>query len=818
MLNPIVMVVVFNLVGAPLAKGEDIDFARDVLPIFERNCFRCHEGRNADAGRRLDQKRDLLGKVGGDALVIPGNSSTSRLVEVISGKDPETVMPPKGPRLREEEITTIRRWIDEGVAWDLRRLPHDDAAGHWAFLPIRRPSLPQITTSAGPNNPIDVFVAKQHDQLDVGFGSLADRRTLIRRLYATLTGLPPAYEDVRNFVVDASPTAYEALVDRLLASPSYGERWGRHWLDVARWAESEGYESNHPRASAWRYRDYVIDSFNSDRPYDEFVLQQTAGDELANYSPENIVATGFLAAARISSNEEDIWRQRNDVNVDIVNAVGSAFLGLTFQCAQCHDHKFDPLTTRDYYAMQAFFVHGQPVPLRLSEKPVNDEASNVLSRCRKLFEEARYRLSRTASKKLPADERQALLSPADQRNVEQEKLARRAYMQLAFSRKNIESQIAEKDRESYKESKKRAGQLRDSLPRTFAFYSPLTSPHQLDVLPSLGFYPLAYNPENLAKARPYVMIRGDVHSIGSSVDADWPDFLNHVPLMESGSVKHTRRDLANWLTDKANPLVARVWVNRIWHYHFGRGLVSTVDDFGVRGARPTHLELLDWLAAELIESGWSTKHIHRLIVTSRVYQHASSVSDEMVKRDPDNLMLTRWQPRRLEAEAIRDSLLAISGDLNRQIGGPSIAEDDRDDSVRRSVYLFQRRGKPSEMLGLFDGPNECSASQGERSVSTSPLQPLYLLNSQFVLSRANNLAVELKRVVRENVDEAIALAFRRCVQRNPTPDELAASRRLFETLNRAHNEVDSSDERQTIEPLVLFCQAVMNLNEVIYVD
>ena len=252
LVNAITVVFIFALLYASPTVAEKIDFARDVLPIFERNCFRCHEGRDAEAGRRLDQKRDLLGKVGGDALVIPGDSSASRLVEVIRGKDPETVMPPEGPRLRDKEIATIRRWIDDGFAWDLRRLSHDDAVGHWAFRPIRRPLMPPSTTDAGLNNPIDAFVAAQHGRVNINSASRADRRTLIRRLFATLTGLPPTYEEDTDFVDDASPTAYEQLVDRLLASPAYGERWGRHWLDIARWAESEGYESNHPRASAWR--------------------------------------------------------------------------------------------------------------------------------------------------------------------------------------------------------------------------------------------------------------------------------------------------------------------------------------------------------------------------------------------------------------------------------------------------------------------------------------------------------------------------------------------------------------------------------------
>lgn len=820
------------LFATAVGTASAVDFTLDVLPILEQKCFRCHEGRDAKAGQRLDQRREWLGTAGGVPLATPGDSDASQVIALVSGSIPDRVMPPEGPRLSPREIRILRGWIDAGLPWDLRRLPDDDAARHWAFQPIQRPRIPVGAEDAGVGmensmehsgelNAVDRFVAARYRELDVQPARPADRRTLIRRVSFNLTGLPPAPEDVAAFVQDERPDAYPQRVDQLLSSPRFGERWGRHWLDVARWAESEGYESNHPRLAAWRYRDYVIDSFNREKPYDEFIRQQIAGDELPEYSHENLDATGFLAAARISSNEEDKWRQRNDVNVDIVNAVGNALLGITLQCAQCHDHKFDPLTARDYYRLQAFFVRGQPVAIRLRD-PVagEDETSRELRQWNTSYEAARQRLIAAASQQLSPAERNALLKPSDQRTVEQELLARRADMQIANSRTNIEKHIAPEDLQAFQERTKRVEQLRNTLPQTFAFYSPLESRHALDVIPSIGFYPLAYDEQAFARARPYVMNRGDVHSIGASVQADWPEFLQQSgsPTLSPGSSR-TRADLAEWLTDRDNPLVARVWVNRIWQYHFGKGLVATPDDFGTRGARPTHPELLDWLASELIDSGWSSRHIHRLIVTSRTFGLASAPTPSAVARDPENLYLTRWVPRRLEVEAIRDSWLAISGQLDLQIGGPSVAEEERERARRRSVYLFQRRGKPAAMQSLFDGPSECVASRGQRNVSTSPLQSLYLLNSDFVLQQAASLAELVAREAGGEVSESVRLAFGYALQRAPTPEELTSSLRLIETLRSSSGTGQTvGDAGSAPTAMTLFCQALMNLNEVCYVD
>ena len=860
----------------PDVSEDTIDFGRDVLPILSRSCFRCHEGREAASGVRLDQRSVLLGTDDEEPLVIPGEALKSRLWQAVSQQDAGLRMPPEGPRLTTAELNRLRRWIDEGMAWNDHLLPEDSDAAHWAFQPIERPEVPgdaELQDANWPENEIDRFIGQRHREHGISPSRRADRRTLIRRLSLSLLGLPPSPEEVRQFRQDERPDAWSRLVDRTLASPLYGERWARHWLDVARWAESEGYESNHPRPSAWRYRDYVVRSFNDDRPFDEFIRQQIAGDEIAEYSDDNLIATGFLAAARISSNEEDKWLQRNDVNVDIVNAVGNAFLGVTIQCAQCHDHKFDPLTSRDFYSLQAFFVRGQPTPVRLpSAAEISDGNTenakrfrSLLQRKRELFDGARRDFVAGRLDGFSDEQRQAVAIPLAERSPEQELMARRVEVQIQISNRRVIASISGDAREEYDRISKELNELESTFQRAFAFYSPVGSPHQLDVLDAAGFYPLPFDRELFEHTRAYVMPRGDVHRIGETVFPDWPtlldprrseaasdDQLESIEEGRAGSFSHgrSRLNLADWLTHRSNPLVARVWVNRIWSWHFGRGLVETVDDFGVRGTRPTHPELLDWLASELIDNGWSTKHIQRLILTSAAWQQASGAGQETIKSDPDNVWLTRWSPRRLEAEVVRDSLLAWSGELDLAVGGPSVDVDDREDSLRRSLYLFQKRGRPAEMQGLFDGPNECSATVGQRQVSTSPLQSLYLLNHDFSLQRARTLAAEqslagrsvsprltsrvserLAYVTAAQSDvevELVTAAWQRILQRDPNSEELRLASDLLRSMattsespNAESGEAgqgsrDSSGEQ--LSPLGFLCQSLMNLNEAAYLE
>ena len=822
-------------------KPAKLDFRRDVFPILSRRCWECHLGGDASSGIRLDVREEWLGETTGRPLVVIGKSHRSRVIEVLEGRDPKVVMPAEGDRLKPAEIKLLRKWIDDGFDWDDEFLPTPKVkSDHWAFQPVatRGSRVPAAREPRAATNAIDAFIGTTTDE--------TDRRTLIRRLSLDLLGLPPSRDDVEEFVADTQPHAYEQLVDRLLASPAYGERWARHWLDVARWAESEGYESNHPRPFAWRYRDYVINAFNGNKPFDEFVRQQIAGDELQPYSDENLVATGFLAAARISSNEEDKWRQRNDVLVDITNATANAFLGLTMQCAQCHNHKSDPITTRDYYRLQAYFVTGQPIDVALRDPILRREFESrrppeyepALALRESLLESARRRFHDEVRQSLMPEERSAYDTPAEQREIEQERLARLVDLKFQASVNVLDRYIPESDRKLYDEIKRKIVEIEKTSPRipqTFAYYSPATSPHRLDVLPSIGFYPLPFDREVLPRERGGIKIRGDVHNIGPVVSADVPSVLRqgsgvqNSKLAEAGSGTHaassrpilnlepptlfgTRLELANWLTDPRHPLTARVWVNRLWQWHFGTGLVATSDDFGVRGAKPSHPELLDWLASELIDSGWSTKHIQRLIVTSRAYRMRSKV-DESHRDSNSSHGVTRllWSRRRVEAEVLRDTQLAVAGLLERRIGGPSVPMDARESANRRNLYLFQKRGQPPSMQGLFDGPNEASESCPQRHVSTTPLHALFLLNNEFALRCAIVLSRRIESLAGPDRERQIDLLFHEVLSRPANETERGALLKFLDEETAKRSGGAAAPNAPT--PLQLLCHVIMSLSE-----
>jgi hypothetical protein len=682
---------------------------------------------------------------------------------------------------------------------------------HWAFQPVVRPSVPAARNHSWVRNPIDAFIAVRHEAAKLTPAPEADRRVLVRRLSLDLVGLPPSPEEIETFLKDARPQAAEELVERLLTSPRHGERWARHWLDIARWAESEGYESNHLRPYSWRYRDYVVRSFNEDRPFDVFVRQQIAGDEMRPYSDENLIATGFLAACRVSSNEEDKWRQRNDMLVDVVNATSSAFLGLTLHCAQCHNHKLEPLPIRDYYRFMGFFARGQPGLFALRDERLNDayrkacppDYEKLLKRQQDLYESGRAWLTAEARKKLSPRQRRVLDVPEERRTAEEEALYRQADLLFQFTPERIERSIPEPGRKEYGELKKKIADIQKTLsdrPQTWAFYSPATSPTPVETLPMKGFYPLPYEPEKLARA--FVLKGGDVHRRSDAVEPGWPAVLGRVP--EGGVGDRPRLALADWLTSKGNPLTARVWANRVWQWHFGRGLVTTPSDFGLKGAPPSHPELLDWLAAELMDSGWSTRHLHRLIVSSATYRQASRPDRRNEAFDPENRLLWRWTPRRLEAETIRDSMLCVSGELDFCAGGPS--DEDESKSQRRTLYLLQKRERPPAVQGLFDGPSAASESCPVRHTSTVPLQALYLLNNEFALRRAEGLARRVRELVGRDSERQTEVAFLLALGRRPEMNEQEATRRFLVTY------------RNTDAALVGLCQALLNLNEFVYLQ
>ncbi|MBX9628003.1 MAG: PSD1 and planctomycete cytochrome C domain-containing protein [Gemmataceae bacterium] len=744
--------------AASAAPARAADFEKDVRPLLAARCGSCHGEKKQKGHLRLDLRADALKGGEGGPAIVPGKPDQSPLLRRVASRDDGEMMPPTGDRLSDKEVAVLREWTEAGAKW-----PDDGSAadtfaaakGHWAFIPPKKADVP-----AGAH-PIDHFLAAKHRELGLTPVGPADRRTLIRRLTLDLTGLPPTPEEVEAFVADASPDAYAKVVDRLLASPRYGERWGRFWLDLARWAESDGYEANDLRPSAWRYRDWVVTAFNADLPYDRFLREQLAGDELTPYSDANLIATGFLAAGRTNNNEEDKVVQLNEPLVDVANTVASVALGLTLGCAQCHDHKFEALSIRDYYAWHGLFLRGQVNSLALTDPALIAEWEKTpppeLATAKKLLAEL------TDPKRPPpaADSDDAKF-------------------------------VAELKKQVAAWEKKRT----QSRPHTWGFFSPATSPHPVQVLPTRGQYPFSYKPDALKAAKPVVLKRGNPATRGDPVEPAAPTVLG-------GAKLGTRRELADWLAGDANPLTARVWVNYVWQQHFGRGLVETPGDFGVKGARPTSQPLLDWLAVEFRERGWSTKHLHRLIVTSDAYRRASEPHAGNAAKDPDNRHLWRWRPRRLEGEAVRDSLLAVAGKLDATAGGPS-ADVAKAPSFRRSLYLVQHRYQLPPLQAVFDAPTG-NESCPRRHTSTVPLQPLALLNNPECVGLARAFAARVAGQAGVDPDKRIDAAYRLALGRPPRGEEITAVKAFL---------ADAKDP----DALFRFAQVLLNANEFLYLD
>lgn len=773
-----------------IAAADKIVFRHDVYPILQENCFACHQGHDSEAGFRLDLRDELLGHYQGHPLVVPGDSNASPLYQVLITEDEAARMPLGSDRLSDSDIDVVRRWIDQGLDWDENLLPSKPPeSDHWAFQKIKRPSVPSVSKLEQVQNPVDAFIVAQRREAGLSSAPPADRRTLFRRLSLIYTGLPPTSDELDDFMADDSVHAYRRALDRFLASAHYGERWGRYWLDLARWAESDGYQHDEKRSKAWRYRDYVIQSFANNKSYDRFIREQIAGDEMQPYEDENLTATGFLAAGRYSGNELDKVVQRNDILVDIANTTGSAILGLTIHCAQCHTHKFDPITARDYYSFAGFFVQGQPGELLLRGDSTPEEYAQVLSAV-----DEQYRILETVRAKLETKKR----------------IAGQPVFVLT---RDLLSGMSPAQRERFGELQ----QITDRFERIWGYYSPVTSPTAVALPYHQVTSPLNYSPSMLERMRPVLLIRGDIQSPGPEVAAAWP------AVFESRTDEHIknrrRSDLVDWLFDRNNPLTARVWVNRIWQYHFGKGIVTTPDDFGTQGAPPSHPELLDWLAVELIESGWDTAHVQRLIAESATFQQSSHFDPHAAEIDPENQFYWRWSPRRLEAEAIRDAMLTASGLLDRTVGGPSVPINQRDQSNRRTLYLEQKRGDLPYVQQLFDAPSTLTCS-GHRLTSTVPLQPLFLLNDPQIYRYAQALAARVINEVGEDEQQRAERAFHIVLGRFPNEREVGLIHTFLNapTDDEAGGAANRATDAASPPPrFVQYCHALLNLNELFYI-
>jgi mono/diheme cytochrome c family protein len=699
-------------------------FETNARPVLVEHCHKCHGAKKQWAGLRLDSRAALLRGGDSGAAIVPGKPDKSLLIRAVRHTDEDLKMPEDG-KLSERQIGDLVRWVEMGAPF-----PESAGAGarlrdpdHWAFQTPGNPRAPELMNRAWPLTPVDDFVLAKLEKAGIAPAEKADRRTLIRRLTFDLTGLPPSLAEIDAFLSDARPDAYSRLVDRLLASPAYGERWGRHWLDVARYADSNGLDENVAHGNAWRYRDYVVAAFNRDKPFDRFIVEQLAGDLLPAPSEaqrhEQLIATGFLAVGPKVLAEVNEAKMRMDIVDEQIDTFGRVFLGLTFGCARCHDHKFDPVDTADYYGLAGIFKSTRTMDTytkvaKWHENELPSAASNALR--------AGYQ-SRLAAKKQAIE---AAVGVA-------EKKARDSLAPGAKPPEKLETLFPEATRASLKKLRDELVELENNPPD----------------LPSA----MGVTEDKITDVA--IHVRGNPLKLGSVVPRHLPPAVRGPRSAEFSSAESGRRQLANWLIDPSNPLTARVIVNRVWRWHFGKGLVRTTDNFGLLGEPPSHPELLDWLARRFVADGWSLKSLHRLILNSSTYQQSSSQSASGVARDPENRLFGRANVRRLEAEEVRDALLAASGQLDPTFGGSLLkiknrgyffdhTSIDRTDytSRRRSLYLPVVRNNVYDVFQLLDFPDPAVPS-GDRAMTTVPTQALLMLNSEFVMQSADALAGRL---------------------------------------------------------------------------
>jgi mono/diheme cytochrome c family protein len=810
-----------TLLVGPAAAAEPVDYLRDVKPILAKNCYACHGADKQRSGLRLDTAAALLKGGNAGPAAVPGKSVESLLIKAVTGADDVKVMPPKEPRLTPAQIATLRAWIDGGAKAPAGEAPQmvATASKHWAFRAPVRPDLPPVSNLKFQiRNPIDNFILARLEKEGIAPSPEADRVTLIRRLSLDLTGLPPTVKEVGDFINDPAPDAYEKLVDRLLASPHYGERAGRWWLDQARYADSNGYSIDAAR-SVWPYRDWVIAALNRDLPFDQFTIEQLAGDLLPGATQQQKVATGFHRNTQI--NEEggiDKEQFRVESVIDRVNTTGSVWLGLTVGCCQCHDHKFDPITQREYYQLFAFLNNADEPTLELgtpAEVEKRKQARARIAAVQKQLKpldstspagEDRWEKNLTTDlrKLLPSDIQAVLDVVENGRTPEQKEILSQAYRKTDQSRHVL---LALGSATPLGQ----AANLHVGL-RRIELDRQLTS---LKAAAPSGATTMVMQ-ERKERRATTVLLGGDFTRKGAVVAPGVPAVLP--PLQAHGSP--TRLDLARWLVSSENPLTARVTVNRLWQHYFGLGLVETDNDFGTQGTPPSHPELLDWLATEFVRQGWSLKAMHRLIVTSATYRQSSKARPELAAVDARNRLLARQSRLRLDAEVVRDAALGASGLLYQKVGGPSAFPPQPDgiyrftqidkhwkpsagpDRYRRGLYTFFWRSAPHPSLTVFDAPDGNTACT-RRNRSNTPLQALTLLNDQGQYEFAQALAARVLREGGANDAARLRYAFRLCLARAPKERE---EQRLAEVLAR---------EGKGPEAWVTVARVLLNLDEFI---
>ncbi len=795
-------------------------FLKEVRPILQQKCWPCHSGAAPMADLDLTTRASLLKGSDSGPVVPTDGTETGALLDAIHYKGKQ--MPPTG-KLPQKQIDALARWVKLGMPWPdtaapataapSRIVPPEvtpEAKRFWSFRPVKRPPVPTVRNRAWVRNPVDAFVLKGLEDEKLSPAPPASKAALLRRATYDLTGLPPTPAEIAAFVSDRSPKAYEKVIDRLLASPRYGEKWGRHWLDLVRFAETNSYERDGEKPNAWRYRDYVIRSFNADKPYNQFIKEQLAGDEIAPGDADSLIATGFYRLGIWDDEPADPEQALYDDLDDVVSTTGQVFLGLTINCARCHNHKLDPIPQKDYYSFLAFF------------NGVKRYGGEDLKDCER-----------------------PLASPAEQKRYATEIAAHKAKVEALSKRieavhKRVEDDLSPREKEEFQKPEARLALLQKRAPKIFSqaelddYVARVKERSDLESHPPKSLQmALAVVEEGKTARDTFVLMRGNAHAPGDRVEPAFPEVLSPprpviVPPAD-GESSGRRRTLADWIASPANPLTARVMANRIWQFHFGRGIVRSTSNFGYQGDKPTHPELLDWLASELAKNGWRMKPIHRMLMLSNTYRMSSQSNPKALAKDPENDHFWRFDMRRLTAEEVRDSILAVDGGLNPKMGGPGIfptlpaevlagqsrpgdgwTPSSKSEQRRRSVYVFAKRSLMLPILANFDAP-EPDFTCPVRFSTVQPTQALGMVNSDFVNGEAHAFADDLLKRAKKTSSDRVRLALLRVLQRNPTPAEVARGVKLIATIRRE----EGKSER---EALAAFCIVALNLNEFLYLE